>query len=559
MIYIEEQVTKKVPGETSLFVTFSYNPTLVEFIKQLDGSAYDQKTKIWEVPVVYLSALLDNMCQYDSIELELLRDQIQPEIDSSKIELQEYKIKPFDYQVDGIKYGLTHDAWLLLDAPGLGKSMTIIHIVEELKRRGKITHCFLVCGVNNLKENWVKEIHKHSNLSCRILGQRINRNGRKVIGTIPERVSQLNEPIDETIVITNIETLREKKIVDAILKGPNKFEMMVVDEVHCARSSESKQGKGLLKLNKSKYKIGATGTLIVNNPLDAYVPLKWIGVERSTLTNFKYFYCTFTGPFHNILSGFKNTDLLKDIINKYSLRRTKDLLNLPPKMVVDEYVELNDDQSTFYENVKRGVREQVDKVELNPSNILALATRLRQATACPSILTTENISSAKIDRACDLAEQIIESGEKVVIFSTYKETVNVLLKNLEYLGCAVGTGDVPDDIVSQEVDRFQNDPNCRCFIGTWQKCGTGITLTAASYMIFMDLPWTAAVFEQAQDRIYRIGTTKSVTIYNLIAVDTIDERVREIVEDKEAIGDYLVGDQLSSAALEVLSKYIENL
>lgn len=557
MIAIKEQVTEKVPGETSLFVSSPYNPAVVAILKQFSGSNYDQSSKVWEVPIIYLSALIDSLVWYDSIEIDLLPAEEVEVVESPT--LHSYKIAPLDHQVEGIRYGLTHTNWLLLDAPGLGKTAILIHIAEELKLRNELTHCLVICGINNLKENWVKEIHKHSNLSCRILGQRMTRTGRKVIGTIKDRVAQLKAPIEEDVIITNIETLRSKDIVKAILKGPNKFELIVVDEVHACRTSSSQQGAGLLKLNKAKYKIGATGTLIVNSPLDAYVPLKWIGAERSTLTNFKYFYCTFTGALNNILSGFKNIEFLKDMISKYSLRRTKDLLNLPPKMVVDEYVELNDDQAVFYENVKQGIREQVDKVELNASNILALSTRLRQATACPAILTTENISSAKIDRACDIADQVIENGDKVVIFSTYKETVQILAKNLTQYNCAICTGDVPDDVVSREVDRFQEDPNCKCFIGTWQKCGTGITLTAASYMIFMDTPWTDAVFKQAQDRIYRIGTTKNVIIFNIIAADTIDERVKEIVDSKEAISDYIVDDQLSPAALTILSKYIENL
>lgn len=559
MVTIKEQVTKKAPGETSLFVSFPYNQAIIDAVRQFDGSSYDKKTKLWEIPVVYLSALLDTICQYDSVELNLLKDKKEKEIDSGSIQLSKHKTKPFDYQLEGIRFGLTHDKWLLLDMPGLGKSLQLIYIIEERLRRKEIEHCLIVCGVNSLKENWVKEIQKHSDLSCRILGQRITRNGRRVIGTIPERLAQLKDPIEETVIITNIETLRNKDIVKALEKGPNKIDMIVCDEIHECKNSQAKQVKGFLDLKRAKYKIGATGTLIVNNPLDAYVPLKWLGVERSGLTNFKYFYCTFTGPFNNILCGFKHTEMLKDTINKYSLRRTKDLLNLPPKMVIDEYAELNDDQAIFYENVKRGIREQVDKVELNPTNVLALTTRLRQATACPSILTTEPVSSVKIDRACDLAEQIIDNGDKVVIFSTFKETARVLAKNLEYLGCTLCTGDVSDEIISQEVDRFQNDPNCKVFIGTWQKCGTGLTLTAASYMIFMDLPWTEALYQQAQDRIYRIGTTKSVTIYNLVAVDTVDERVKEIVENKEAISSYMVGDQLSSAALTILSQYLENI
>ena len=96
-------------------------------------------------------------------------------------------------------------------------------------------------------------------------------------------------------------------------------------------------------------------------------------------------------------------------------------------------------------------------------------------------------------------------------------------------------------------------------LATWQKVGTGITLTAASYAIFLDTPWNNAIFCQAQDRIHRIGSKKPVFIYNLVCKDTIDERVLELVESKGAISDYVVDDIITESAINSLKKYIEDL
>lgn len=559
MILLEEKTTKKVPGETSLFVTFDFNPIYVDLVKSCAGSNYDKKTKTWEVPSVYLSKILDGLTLYDSIELKLLKDERKTDSIDNSYKLIKHEYQPFDYQEEGIRYGLSHDKWLLLDAPGLGKSAQAIYLAEELKKRDKISHCLIVCGVNTLKENWRKEILKFSKLSCTILGEKISKTGKRSIGLVKERLAQLKRPIKEFFVITNIETLRQKDIVEAINKGPNTFDLIVIDEIHRVKDPTSQAGKGVLNLNKSKYKVGATGTLIMNNPLDAYVPLKWIGVENSTYTNFKYFYCNFGGPFRNILCGFKNTEVLKEMIEKHSLRRTKDILNLPPKTIINEYVEMEDAQHAFYENIKKGVKEQVDKVKLSTASMLALLIRLRQATACPSILTTEKIPSAKIDRACDLVEEIVGNGESVVVFSTFKETVVELQKRLEKYNPLIGTGDIKDDIISQNVDIFQKDPDRKVFIGTWQKMGTGLTLTKASYEIFIDVPYTNAAYVQAQDRCYRIGTNRNVTIYHLITEGTVDERVLEIVEDKEALSDFIVDDKISAKGLKSLQKYIEEL
>ena len=336
--------------------------------------------------------------------------------------------------------------------------------------------------------------------------------------------------------------------------------MMVVDEIHTCKNSGSAQGKNLLKLNKSLNKIGATGTLLLNNPIDCFVPLKWIGAEHSNLSTFKKHYCVMGGFNNTDIVGFKNIDYLKYHIENYSLRRTKDILGLPEKTIIPEYLEMSDAQQTFYENIQQGVLDQIDKVKIrNNASLLSLITRFRQATACPSILTTEDIPSVKIDRAVELAEQLVGIGEKVVIFSTFKETVYTINKRLQNYAPLVATGDYDDEEIEEAKQIFQEYPDRKLFIGTWQKCGTGITLNAASYMIFIDTPWTAAVFEQAQDRIHRIGTKKPVFIYNLIAKDTIDERVKEIVDDKESISNYIIDDEITEKGIDILRRYIEDL
>lgn len=475
--------------------------------------------------------------------------------------LGNYKTHPFSYQQQGIDYGLSgHNKWLLLDAPGLGKTLQLTYLAQELKDRQGLQHCLIICGINTLKTNWKNEIEKHSNLSCRILGQRITKKGNLVVDGIAERLKQLKEPIDEFFVITNVETLRDDKIVQAILKNKyNKFDMIVVDEVHKCKSNQSQQGKNLLKLNKAKYQVGATGTLLLNNPLDAYVPLKWIGAERANYSTFRYYYCNYGGPFGNMLVGFKNVHVLQDQIKKYSLRRTKDILDLPPKNIIHEYVDMSEAQSIFYENVKAGIAQNVDKVKLSTANVLSMVTRLRQATACPSILTSESIPSTKMDRAEDLAEQILASGYKLVIFSTFKQTVYELAERLKQYKLVIATGDQKDFEIEDAKKQFQEDPATQVFIGTWQKCGTGITLTAASYLIFIDTPFTEAEFTQASDRIYRIGTKESVFIYNLVTRYTVDERVLELVTDKGAIADYVVDEKITPQGLNSLRKYIEEI
>lgn len=558
MIFINEiSPPRKLPGLSSLVIKFDYNKLFVDIMHQIELSVYDKKSQTWEIPLTSLHTAVDLFSQYDDIDLQLLEEQEEKE--DIKFQLSNYKTKPFKYQEDGIQYALNHNKFLLLDVPGLGKTLQTIYAAQEIRARFGIEHCLVICGINALKTNWEKEINKHSDYSCKILGKRISKKGKVTFGGIKERLEDLRNPIEEFFVITNIETLRNDDVIKELNSGINKFDMILFDELHCAKSSQSQQGKNLLKLKCGKYRIGMTGTVLLNSPLDAFVPLKFIGVDNSTLTNFKYYYCQFGGQFNNILVGFKNTKILKDQLEKYSLRRTKELLDLPEKTVIDQYIDMNDDQKKFYENIKNGIISQVDKVKITQASLLAMVTRLRQATACPQILTSENISSAKLDQAVELSEQIIEGGNKVVIFSTFKESANQLFERLRQYNPLLCTGDVDDDLINRNIELFQNNDENKIFIATWQKMGTGVTLTAASYAIFIDTPWTAGVYEQAQDRIHRIGSKKPVFIYNLIATDTIDERVLELVNDKAALSDYIVDNIITEKGLNSLRKYIEEL
>ena len=341
-------------------------------------------------------------------------------------------------------------------------------------------------------------------------------------------------------------------------KSKNKIDMMVLDECHVCKNPSSQQGRNLLKLS-SKYMVGLTGTLLLNSPLDAYVPLKWLGIENSTYTNYKYYYCNYTGPFNNILEGYKNTDTLKDELDKYALRRTKNLLDLPEKTIIHEELNMEDDQSKFYNNILNGLTEQVDKVHINTTTILSMVTRLRQASACPSILSSDKISSVKIDRAVDLINQIVESGEKVVVFSVFKPTLEEIYNRMKEYNPLICIGDLNDETIYSNIDKFQNNDLYKVMLATTAKMGTGVTLNIATYAIFIDTPWTAAAYQQAQDRIHRIGSKKPVFIYELIAKDTIDEKVHEIVSRKEALSNFIIDDKLSTKDIELLKNFILDL
>lgn len=559
MIIIEEKKCNKLSGLTSLFLTFDYNPNIIDIIKSSEIYVYDKKEHTWEVPLTSLSSLVDNLINIDVVKLKLKKEtKVKQELLLPSIK---YKTPPMEHQLEAIKYGLSHNKWLLLDAPGLGKTLTTIYIAEELHKQKQIEHCLIICGINSLKSNWQKEIKKHSTLDSIIIGQRVNSKGKVVSTSIKERIEQLNKKIDEFFVIINVESLRDDKIVKTINNSINKFDLILFDELHKAKSTHAEQSQNLLKL-ESKYKIGMTGSLIMNNPLDSYMPLAWVGVEKPhNISNFKRVYCNFNERIKGMITGFKNLELLKNEIDTCSLRRTKDLLNLPEKNIITELIDMNEEHQTFYENIKNGVKEEADKVELNSSNLLALTTRLRQATSCPEFLTSNKFENSKLRRCVDLVNEILSNNNNVVIMSNFKEPIaqlqELFKKELEVsYKLFIGTGDTSEEDLSKSISEFQEEGSGKIFLGTIQKIGTGLTLTNASYMIFIDQPWTSANYIQACDRIHRIGSKNSVFIYNLICSNTIDVQVNNLIESKEAISDYLIDGKFN---YNILKKIIKDL
>lgn len=508
--------------------------------------------------------MVDSLTKIDDIELTLIPDEPKSEkspTDLTQAEIDQFKFKPFKHQIDGINFLLRHGKSLLLDAPGLGKSLEMMYYAETLKRRGLIEHCLLITGIAGLRQQWKSEIQKFSTESAVVLGERINRNGKIVYDSVKERAEQLKHKIDEFWIIMNVESLRDPKIIEAFNKSENKIDLICFDEIHRGVANKNSQSAaGLLKLN-SKYKVGASGSIIVNSPISAYMSLFWTENDRSTLTNFKSQYCKFGGFNNAQIVGYKNLDILQEEIDSCSIRRTFDQVkdDMPKKTIDVELVELADDHKKFYEAVKAGVKEEADKVELKSGNLLALTTRLRQATADPAILTSEPITASKLNRVVELVEDIISGGEKVIVMDTFKSSIYTLQKLLAKYSPVIGTGDLADGEVSENINKFRTDPDCKLLLGTSQKIGTGFSMPECKYLIFVSTAWTYSEFNQNCERIYRITSNKPVFIKVLLANDTIDQRVWEVVNNKKDLADYLIDGKENPAFMSELRDIITKL
>jgi SNF2 family DNA or RNA helicase len=548
MINIEVKKAKKVNGDRSAFISFPYDNELVNIMRNEPSRFWHSKEKLWEIPAKRLIKFINVVGDREiSLKGEYIKEVKQVEIPAGF----EFKTKPFNHQIEGFEYGLKYDKFLLGDEQGLGKTKQVIDIAVAKKLIKGYKHCLIICGVNGLKWNWQAEIGVHSNEGSWILGTRYNSKGKAIIDSNKDKLADLNNLPNNYFLITNVESLRDEDICEKIkeLCDNGTIEMVAIDEIHKCKNPASQQGKAILKI-LPETRIAMTGTPLMNTPLDLYIVLKWLGFEKHSFYQFKKHYCVMGGYGGYEVVGYKNLGELQENLDSLMLRRLKkDVLDLPDKIHTTEYVEMSKAQTTIYNEVKAEIKEQIDKIKIS-NNPLAQLIRLRQATGFTGILSNQIKESAKLDRLEEIVEELVENGEKCIIFSNWTDMTTPAYERLKRFNPAIITGETKDRVAEQ--DKFMNDNRCKCIIGTIGAMGTGLTLTVASTVIFLDSPWNRANKEQAEDRAHRIGAKSSVNIITLVCKDTIDERIEELIYKKGAMADALVDGKVDINKSEVI-------
>lgn len=577
MINIEIRKSIKLKGEKSAFISFPYDYALVCIMRSFLDRFHHTKLKEWELPLESLELFRKKATKY---QINMIGEVNESHFKNNLIPVDHnFKTEPKSYQYDGINYGLKNNKFILGDEQGLGKTKQVIDLAEILKKikskpnSSQFKHCLIICGVNTLKDNWMHEIEKHGNLSAYILGTRHKkRSGKRYIGKSPEKLEDLINLPDAYFLITNVESLnykvkvgmkynKRKRKEEPVYEYPitNKLKELVdakiidiiaFDEFHKCKNPDSERSKQILNL-KPTHAIAMTGTPLMNSPLDLYIPLKWIDEENHNFYQFKNHFVQSGGFKDSEVIRFKNLDQLQKKLERCQLRRLKkDVLDLPDKIYINEYLDMDEAQWKIYEDVKAQIIEDIDRIRLS-INPLGELIRLRQATGYTGILSSTVKASIKFDRSLELLEDIVANDEKCIIFSNWTELLNPLYEMLSAYNPAIITGKVKDR-KEQEL-KFMNKDSCRVILGTIGAMGTGLTLTAANNEIFLDEPWNKANKDQAEDRGHRIGTTKNVNIYTLLCQDTVDEKINNLVECKGDVADFVVDGKLKTNSPRLLN------
>jgi len=497
--------------------SFSDNPV----IKTIPGHAWNGSDRAWEFT-------------YTKPILRILMSKLPgAEIDPSLLKLTPYTIintSLFPYQLEGVKFLLDTERALLADEMGLGKTIQAIAACQARNAKPILIIC-----PNTLKWTWKTEIEKwHPGASWAI-----------VEGDKTSRLACIREKAQYTIV--NFEMLAYDRSAkqqvwgeDVSLLVKTKWDTIIIDEAHRIKNRKAQVTKAVHKL-KSRYMYELTGTPILNRAEELWSLLNIL--YPSVFTSYWRFverYCEMTNNGWGWQVGVLRPEMypeLKMILDGFSLRRLKSnvLKSLPGKLPVEQiWIRLSGQHRDIYDKM-----EQDMYAELSTGNVitapivLAQITRLKQIAIDPTIMLNidESLSGPKVDA---LFEIIDNTEEKVVVFSQFARVVDRLglacnSKGIKYVKI---TGEVTGSDREVAVQTFQADPAYRVFLCGIKSGGVGITLTAAHIAVFMDKYWSPAINWQAQERLDRIGQTEKVSVIEILASDTIEERIEQMLDSK---------------------------
>lgn len=517
------------------------------------GFAWNKKGQYFEgTPSLFMLVTLSNMVRLPP-ELQALKNELegnQRAINSEKIKANDQIIdnapapvraKLYAHQVKALHLALKRfesgSGFGLLMGMGAGKSLTSIAIMGSLFEAQKIKRVLVVCP-SSIVSVWEKEVKQFAAFPYSL---------RALQGKKAERIAAIQELIASkwgdpplNIAVINYESVHREGINEA-LQAYN-ADLIICDESQRIKSNNAAQSKAMHKLgDKARYKLILSGTPVQNNAIDLYSQYRFLdsSIFGTNFYSFKARY-TVSGGFQNKqIVGYKNLDELIKKAHSIAYRVTLDeCVDLPDQIFINRSVSLSEKEMAAYKDLKDLSVAELEGGTITAQTVLTKILRLQQFTGGFVSDDDGNIkqtSKAKLDALTDIIDDYIPTGKKAVIFARFTAELEAIKKILESKGLKYGfiDGSVAQEKRGAIVDTFQNDPECKVFLGQLQTVSTGLTLTASNLMIFYSVSFNYADFSQACARIHRIGQKEKCTYINLICENTIDEKVFKALEKKE--------------------------
>ena len=468
-----------------------------------------------------------------------------------------FKTKPYAHQLTALEKSWHKENFAYFMEMGTGKTKVLIDNLAMLYDKGKVDGALIVAPKGVVKTWYEQELPTHlpdhiENVT--VLWQpNITKGQEEKLNSLFEIETALH------ILIMNVEALSTDKGVKFAYKFLNSHKtLMAIDESTTIKTPTAKRTKNIIDLGeKAKYRRIMTGSPITKNPLDLYTQCYFLDpylLDHASYYSFRNRYAIMKtmhvrGRSIQVVSKFQNLSELSDVVKTFSDRVLKeDCLDLPPKNFTKRHIVLTADQRKIYEQMKKAAMAVLNGKVTTTMTVLTQLMRLHQITC--GHFTADDGSTQLIpnNRITELMNILEETEGKVIIWANYQRDVNQIIKNVtekygedsivDYYGLT------PQEDRQDNIRKFQNGPECRFLIGTPQTGGYGITLTKANTVVYYSNGYDLEKRLQSEDRAHRIGQKKNVTYIDLIAEDTVDEKIVEALRKKINIASEVLGEEL---------------
>jgi len=470
-----------------------------------------------------------------------------------------FKTKPYAHQLTALEKSWNKETFAYFMEMGTGKSKVLLDNMAMLYDRGKIDGVLIISPKGVVKTWFEQEIPahlpEHVENEAVLWQAAITKKQQEKLDTLFKSETTLH------ILVMNVEAFSTAKGANFAYRFMSCHNtLMAIDESTTIKNPRAKRTKNILKLSQfAKYKRILTGSPVTRNPLDLYSQCEFLS---PWLLNFASYYSfrnryaemktiRIAGRQIQVVSHYKNLSELSDKLKDFSYRVLKeDCLDLPGKTFMKRTIALTPDQFKIYKEMKEKALAHLNGKVTTTATVLTQLMRLQQIT-CGHFKaddgTTQEIKNNRISELMDVLEEV---EGKVVIWAHFQYDIASIIKAIvkEYgPGTVVDYyGLTPQEERQDNIRKFQNDDKVRFLVGTPATGGYGITLTAASTMIYYSNGYDLEKRLQSQDRIHRIGQKQPVTYIDIIAEDTVDNKIVKCLKKKINIASKVMGEELKS-------------
>lgn len=446
------------------------------------------------------------------------------------------KVTPYEYQQEGILFGLRKKRFLIGDEPGLGKTLQSIGVVDC----ARAYPCLVICP-SSLKINWQREFEKFADVKALVLDNATRSTFPYLLSMGMYQVAIVNFESLRKYFVWDIKTNGSFRLKDVVFSSCIKlFKSVIIDESHRVKDPGAQQTiftKGIC--SGKRYIALLSGTPVVNRPEDLVAQLsimERLADDFGGRGKFLSDYCSF-GKDQEEEQAEALADLSRRLYENCMIRREKKsvLTELPEKTRTDLYVELDSESRKVYDTAAADLREYLEKY--TGCTDVEIRRKMRME-ALVKFMTLRSLSAkGKVRQAVDFVNTFLANGKPLILFCSYHEIVDALKKAFPKAVSVTGR----DSLVEKQaaVDSFQNG-HAQLIVCSIKAAGVGLTLTASSNVAFVEFPWTYADCCQCEDRAHRIGQKDNVTCYYLLGRNTIDHVLYSIIHKKKSIANQIM-------------------